>query len=56
MWVWRLEWDCDGELSDNEHFFLGDETVMIWTMEARFGTVSMAKMWRHAHPQLGGTE
>jgi len=52
----RLDWDRDGQLSEPDHIFLGDEHVTLAKVQAKFSTASMVTRWREAHPELANTE
>ena len=52
----RKEWDKDGQLSDGEHFFLGDNHMTLTKIQKAFGTASMVTRWREDHPELAETD
>ena len=52
----RLVWDRDGNLSDGNHFFLGDQHITLAQLQRKLGTASMVTRWRGAHPDLANTD
>lgn len=52
----RLEWDRGGELSDGEHFFLGDKLKTMDEVYESLVTNSMITRWREANRDKLNTE
>jgi SAM-dependent methyltransferase len=54
----RLEWNRDGQVKPNAHFFSATPPYMISLekFESALNTASMTKSWRDAHPELAGTD
>lgn len=45
-----------GELSDGQHFFVGDRTISMGEVYESLVTNSMVTRWREAHKDLVGTD
>jgi SAM-dependent methyltransferase len=51
----RMEWNVDGQVEENSHFFMYTRELDMDGWEQQMGTASMVTRWREAHPELVGT-